>query len=115
MVVRNENGECIAALSSHFSHISSALHMEAEACRAGLLIAIHQGWDAVELESDCATIISSLANNLVDLSVVGRIIDDCHMYKAEVTSFQVRHIYRETNGVTHHLAYRVSFSFLDNL
>lgn len=41
VIVRNENGVCMVALSRHIPHANSAINMEAEACRAGLLIAIH--------------------------------------------------------------------------
>lgn len=41
VIVRNENGVCMVALSRHIPYANSAIHMEAEACRAGLLIAIH--------------------------------------------------------------------------
>lgn len=33
VVVRNNAGQCVAALARHFPYASSALHMEAEACR----------------------------------------------------------------------------------
>lgn len=33
------------------SHVLSAFHIEAEACRAGILLALSQDWDAIDLES----------------------------------------------------------------
>lgn len=35
MVIRDEFGTCVAALAWHFPYAASALHMEAEATRAG--------------------------------------------------------------------------------
>lgn len=69
-VVRDENGICIAAFARSFSPVLSALHMEAEACRAGLLIAVHQGWSDIELESDCSLVIAALASSNKDYSSV---------------------------------------------
>lgn len=40
-----------------------ALQMEAEACRAGLLIAIHQGWSNIDLQSDSSRVVAALANS----------------------------------------------------
>lgn len=57
--------------------MGSAVHTEAEACRAGLLLAIHQGWSEVEIESDCDVVVMALNGSTVDLSNMGRIIDDC--------------------------------------
>ncbi|KAL6225972.1 hypothetical protein ACLB2K_004820 [Fragaria x ananassa] len=62
VIARDENGTCMAALSRHIPYANSALHMEAEAIRAGLLIAIHEaGWNEIEIESDCAVLMHALA------------------------------------------------------
>ncbi|KAM5582252.1 hypothetical protein ABKV19_002583, partial [Rosa sericea] len=59
IVVRDEFGTCIAAMARYFPHVLSATHMEAEACRAGLLLAIHQYWGAIDLESDCSLVVAA--------------------------------------------------------
>lgn len=59
-MARDESGDCLAALPNHMPYASSDLHMEAEALHAGLLIAIHQGWYAVDVESDCTCCSSSI-------------------------------------------------------
>lgn len=58
----------------------SAFHIEAEACWAGLLVAIHQGWVVVDLESDCATIITALEGMRKDHSEIGQVVEDCKDY-----------------------------------
>ncbi|XP_062028713.1 uncharacterized protein LOC133744661 [Rosa rugosa] len=60
VVVRNDAGMGIAALARTFLHAHSVLNMEAEACRAGLLLGIHQGWTDIDVESDSAILISAL-------------------------------------------------------
>lgn len=56
-------------LDIYIPFASSALQMEAKAFRAGLLIVIHQGWSAVNIECDCATLVTK------DCSEIGRITD----------------------------------------
>ncbi|XP_062012487.1 U-box domain-containing protein 35-like [Rosa rugosa] len=42
--------------------------MEIEAMRAGLLLVIHQGYDQVDIETDCAAVVNALKGDLEDLS-----------------------------------------------
>ncbi|XP_024190480.1 uncharacterized protein LOC112194478 [Rosa chinensis] len=60
VVVRDDLGTGIAAIARPFLHAHSAINMEAEACRAGLLLGIHQGWSDVVIESDSALLIAAL-------------------------------------------------------
>ncbi|KAL6222321.1 hypothetical protein ACLB2K_005713 [Fragaria x ananassa] len=66
VIVRDEQGRCVAALSRHVYHAQSALHVEAETLQAGLLIAICNQWTKIEVESDSAIIIQSLAKEEED-------------------------------------------------
>lgn len=68
VVVRNEDGKCIAALQGSLPFVSSALHAKAEACRDGLLWAIQQGWDDVILEMDCSVLMTALDTPDLDLA-----------------------------------------------
>lgn len=77
VVVRDDFGQCLAAFAPHFSYALSALQMELEVCRAGLLIAIHQGWNEVDLESDCAGLVNMVNSPAMDLSDARRILEDC--------------------------------------
>ncbi|XP_061993749.1 uncharacterized protein LOC133711661 [Rosa rugosa] len=99
VVIRDENGMCLAALARYFPHASSSLHMEAEACRAGLLLAIHQDMTVIDVESDCSLVVTALQRDVEDRSEIGRIIDDCKSYLTSFHSIQVSHIFREANGV----------------
>ena len=56
VVVRDEAGQCLVALARHFEHAQSAIFTEAEAVKAGLLAAIHQQWQDIELECDNAMV-----------------------------------------------------------
>ncbi|KAK9938970.1 hypothetical protein M0R45_015680 [Rubus argutus] len=89
-------------------------HEKAEACRAGLLLAIHQGWDDLIMETDCAMLVDALTGVEDDFSQIGRIVGDCKEYLCSFNSFEIRHVYREANRVTHRLAHIASLSNFDN-
>ncbi|KAL6138422.1 hypothetical protein ACLB2K_063705 [Fragaria x ananassa] len=55
VVARDEHGVCLVALSRHMPYAQSAMHMEAKALQASLLIAIYRGWNEIEIESDFYT------------------------------------------------------------
>lgn len=115
VVVRDETGSCVAAFARSFSPVLSALQMETEACRAALLIAVQQGWSDIDLESDCSLVITTLANSTEDWSDICLVMEDCRDYMCESQSLNVRHIFCETNGVAHKLAYFTSVSFIDDV
>ncbi|XP_004298225.1 PREDICTED: uncharacterized protein LOC101306815 [Fragaria vesca subsp. vesca] len=52
VVVRDEVGMGIAIVARPFLHAHSVLNMEAEVCRVGLLLGIHQGCTNIDIESD---------------------------------------------------------------
>ncbi|XP_024179050.1 uncharacterized protein LOC112185076 [Rosa chinensis] len=110
VMMRDENGMCLSALVRYFPHASSALHMEAEACRAGLLLAIHQDMNVIDIESDCSLVVTTLQREVEDRSDIGRIIDDCKSYLTYFHSIQVSYIFREANGVANRLAHVASFN-----
>lgn len=43
VVLRDDGGRCIAALSRHLTHVTSTIHLEAEACITGLATALRLG------------------------------------------------------------------------
>ncbi|PRQ31117.1 putative ribonuclease H-like domain, reverse transcriptase zinc-binding domain-containing protein [Rosa chinensis] len=115
VVVRDDLGTGIAAIAKPFLHAHSAINMEAEACRAGLLLGIHQGWSDVVIESDSALLIATLKSEEDNFSEVSRVFDDCTDYLSDFQSIEIRHIYREANGVAHRLAHLASYLLLDDV
>ncbi|KAL6213943.1 hypothetical protein ACLB2K_013382 [Fragaria x ananassa] len=69
VVVRNEHGVCMAAFAQPLEYAHTALQVEAEALRAGILIAIHQGWEMVEIESNCSMLVDAFHRDEEDLSM----------------------------------------------
>lgn len=80
VIVHDEEGSYLATFAHSFSPVISALHMEVEACRAGLLIALHQGWTDIDLESDCSLVVAALTSSTEDCPDIGRILEDCKVY-----------------------------------
>lgn len=80
VVCRDKDGKCVAAFARPISHALSALLVKAEACRAGLHIAIYQEWFNVDFESDCAALVNALTHNSLDCSTIGQIMKDCIEY-----------------------------------
>jgi ribonuclease HI len=115
VIIRNEDGRVLAALQRSLPFISSAFQAEAEACRAGLKVAMQQGWDNIIVETDCAILATALAKTGEDLSDIGRIIGDCKEYFSTFNYIDIRHIFREANGVANRLAHIASYSNVDEL
>ncbi|KAL6206870.1 hypothetical protein ACLB2K_024116 [Fragaria x ananassa] len=70
VVVRDDFGIGIAAVVRPFLHAHSVLNMEAEACRVGLLLGIHQGWTNIDIESNSTILVVALKSEEEDLSEV---------------------------------------------
>ncbi|XP_062028619.1 uncharacterized protein LOC133744542 [Rosa rugosa] len=88
VVVCDEQGTCLAVMARYFPKVLSTFHMEAESFKASLLLAIYQGWDEFEIESDCSLMVAALTQNAEDRSDVGCIIDDCKSYMASLHSIR---------------------------
>ena len=113
VVVRNDRGICIAALAKFIPHAKSALHMEAMALRAGILMIIQEQWDDVEIECDCSVLAATLARTDNDFSDIGCIVEDCKTYMESISSVQVQIVHREANCVANRLAQLASSSSID--
>jgi hypothetical protein len=112
-VVRDEHGQFVAALARHLPYASSALQVVLEACRTGMLVAIHQGWSKIDIECNYMELVAMMDNPCEDRSYVGCIVEDCKKYRTAFTSCQFGHIYRKANGVALRLAHIANWSTMD--
>jgi ribonuclease HI len=104
-VVRDENGEFIAAAAGKLRHLRSAFQAEAEAC-----IAATEGGEALVLsrvvfESDCQVLVGALSSNSHDLSEIGVLIREARS-KCIVSFDSSSFVFcrRACNKVAHSLA-----------
>lgn len=77
VVVRDGEGLCVATFHRSITHATSTIHVETEACRASLLIALQQGWNGFTLETDCVALKTALFKIDDDFSKIGQVIGDC--------------------------------------
>jgi hypothetical protein len=78
---------------------------EAIACRKGVQLASHWPNDVmIELESDCANLVSKVQSINTDRSVLSPIINDIKGGMLSRGACTLRKIWREQNGITHNLA-----------
>ncbi|KAL6197001.1 hypothetical protein ACLB2K_032614 [Fragaria x ananassa] len=105
----------VLLLYLHIPYAQSAFYVEAEAVRAGLLIAIYHQWENIEVESDSAIMLQALTTEEEDLTEVGTIVHDCMPYMQAFNFVSVRHVFREANGVAYRLAHLASKSVVDEL
>ncbi|XP_040372923.1 uncharacterized protein LOC121052282 [Rosa chinensis] len=90
-----------------------AVIRDENAMRAGLLLAIHQGMINIDIETNCAMVVTAVNGDMKDLSEIGCIVEDCKAYLSSILSTRVQSIYREVNSIAHRLAHLTSLSYLD--
>jgi hypothetical protein len=83
--------------------------------RVGLLLAVHQGWSVVDIESDCATLIAALSSEMGNYSEISGVVSDCSMYRGKIHSIHTRHVYQEANECANRLARVACSSIIDVL
>ncbi|GAB2254414.1 hypothetical protein Droror1_Dr00022223 [Drosera rotundifolia] len=81
---------------------------EALAIKAGLVLAKSVGVERVIMESDCKELIDMLRTGAGDLSLQGKIIEECLALMGSFPEVQYSCIFREANRVAHEIALHVS-------
>ena len=115
VVIRDEGGSCLVAAAHHYAYAASVVHMEAEAARAGILLALQHSYDTIDLECDNSMVVNLLLSGMEDRSEIGCIIGDCKSYLTCFRSIQVSHVFREANGVANRLAHLASGSNINEV
>ncbi|KAK0580984.1 hypothetical protein LWI29_008393 [Acer saccharum] len=94
----------IAARSSPVLCCSSMEMLEAQACLEGLQLAIDIGILGVIIESDSASVIQLLSDQIVPRTEVGAIISNSLALSATVNLLSFADVRREANSVAHYIA-----------
>lgn len=114
MIARDHNGRMLEALSRcKQGHINPDV-AEAIGIREALSWVKRNDWPSVILESDCLAAIQAIRCSSVNLSYLGRVIDECKTLLKELRSRNVtlKFVRRSANMVAHYLA-RSSSSLAD--
>ncbi|OEL30035.1 hypothetical protein BAE44_0008947 [Dichanthelium oligosanthes] len=104
-VVRDQQGEAVAAGAGNLQHIIDPAQAEAMACLQALYFASASGMNRVELETDASIMRTALLGSQLDKSSLGVLFREIK-YQMYVNFTDVRVVYtpRSCNTVAHHLA-----------
>ncbi|XP_068340407.1 uncharacterized protein [Pyrus communis] len=102
VVVRDENGEFVAATALHFRGVSSAVLAEIMAARASILFARNLGVTQLEVQGDTMMVINALQGDKAALGngMFGNVLHDA----SQMLNWKAMFGPRETNKIAHRLA-----------
>ncbi|XP_062005945.1 uncharacterized protein LOC133723131 [Rosa rugosa] len=103
-IVRDSNGQFMAALAHSVPHISSAKQAELLAIRVGLDLLKQLHLDRAIVETDCLAAVQDIAYKDAALTEFGSIIDDILMLLHSMPEVQIKYAPRSCNKVAHRLA-----------
>ena len=106
VIIRNEQGLVMAALSQQIPSPTSVEMVEVLAARQALVFAKELGFDRMVLEGDSKTVIKAILGDYMDCSYMGHVLQDIKMLSSSFSFISVKHIHREGNCVAHKLARR---------
>jgi ribonuclease HI len=112
VVIRDYQGQFIAARCCFLSHVASATLAEAIAMKEGLSLALNRGCNSIIAESDSMETIEACTGEQLWWSESSAIYADCVDMASTFESISFNHIPREANKVADDLA---KFSFLNSL
>jgi ribonuclease HI len=104
VVIRNHNGECIAACSELVDAVTSPELAEALAVRRAISLAGEEGFGKVLVVSDCLSVIQRINSTVIDRSVVGVIVQDIKHSSGSFEEISFSHVRRHLNESAHILA-----------
>ena len=108
IIIRNEQGLVMAALSQQIPLPTSVEMVEVLAARRALVFSKELGFDRVIVEGDSANTITSINGGHMDHLALGHVLLDIKSLLSCFSHISVKHITREGNCVTHKLARQVA-------
>ncbi|XP_075666340.1 uncharacterized protein LOC142636131 [Castanea sativa] len=111
VVVRNQAGQTMAALSEKIKKPASAEILEALVARRAVKFILELGFNKAVFEGDSEIIIKALAREDFSLASVGHIIKDVSSMSGLLQTKSFSYVRRQGNSVAHALAQRAKFSF----
>ena len=103
-VIRNGNGEVMAAVSAKGGVVRDSEELEVMACRNALEFAINAGFMEVILEGDNALVMKTVSQAQPNFSRLGLIYEDIWCLATGFRSISTSYVRRSANGVAHALA-----------
>ncbi|XP_061993843.1 uncharacterized protein LOC133711764 [Rosa rugosa] len=103
-VLRNSQGQFMAAFAHTEQHTSSARQAELLAIRRGLDFVKELDLQHVTIESDCLDAVQLILNKDHELDELGALVEDCLVIMASMPEVRIQHAVRTRNNVAHRLA-----------
>jgi len=104
VIIRNDRGQVMVALSSKSHTVVDSEEAEVLACRKALEFEVDAGFSELIVEGDNVNVINSIKSDRVDLSRLGNLYDDIRCMAGCLRSVDFHNIRRCANGVAHYLA-----------
>ena len=104
VVIRNERGEFLGALSELLDYGLDAVDAEALAALRAIEFAAEVCLFSMIFEGDCLQVIKALQSMEFDAARIGHIYSLARSKLSLFSSFSVVHVFREGNSVAHRLA-----------
>ena len=109
MIVHDNCGAPIGALSMPTSLVQFVVELEALACQRAIQFALEIGLSCVVVEGDSAVVINALLNGTSKLASYGNILDDIRVQASAFQSVDFIHVSHVCNSVVDALAKKASF------
>jgi ribonuclease HI len=103
-IVRDNQGNCVAATSKFLSHVSSAMMAEALAVLYGLEMVNRLGFNSIEIESDSMEVIQFCTGEERIWNDATAVYVGIFEHAASIGHVEFHHCRRETNMVAHEIA-----------
>nr|XP_023915286.1 uncharacterized protein LOC112026812 [Quercus suber] len=104
VIIRNGDGQVMAALSARGPAVTDGDEAEVLACRRGLEFAMEAGFGDLIVEGDNLNVMQAVASNRSDWSRLGNLVDDVRHLAGRLRLVDFQCIRRSANGVAHSLA-----------
>ena len=104
VIIWNDNGEVMAAMSVGGPHVSSSKEAELLACRKAVEFTTDARFSELVIEGDNSNVMKALSSSSVDQSLLGNVVDDVRHLVCGMHWVNLSCIRRGGNRVTHALA-----------
>ena len=109
MVIRNEEGQIMGAMSKRWDVPLGALEIEAKVVEDGVQLAWDLDLKRIIIESDLQTMVNAIRDQSIVPSSIQHVIEGIGVDLRWFDAWKVSHICRETNSVAHILARNAKF------